>query len=296
MTADDTSRDALVERVALALCRATWEQRFPEAPWEQRLWDALPRYGQREYRNDAAAVVDAVVMPLVQERDAARAEALRVDEANTRMGLELTAARAEMEELQPHVMIDALYLGGERINGLQANLDAAIKRTEAAEAERDRLRADYRRLTSTLGYGDGINEPQADVGTLIRELERTASEASEWRDSQLWRNDCYDAGHPDDEDCWEHDPTLRLDAAIKRAEAAEAEVSEYRSAICFETTCLGCASLLNQLAQAEATHQALTDAVQAEADAYAQQPDVMEPCGAVAQALRFILDEHGAGS
>lgn len=32
--------------------------------------------------------------------------------------------------------------------------------------------------------------------------------------------------------------------------------------------------------------------VRAEADAYGRQPDVMEPCGAVAQSLRFILTEY----
>lgn len=36
---------------------------------------------------------------------------------------------------------------------------------------------------------------------------------------------------------------------------------------------------------------AAIERVRAEADAYAKQPDVMEPCGAVAQALRTALDE-----
>ena len=35
---------------------------------------------------------------------------------------------------------------------------------------------------------------------------------------------------------------------------------------------------------------AAVERVRAEADAYAEQPDVMEPCGAVAQALRTALD------
>ena len=35
---------------------------------------------------------------------------------------------------------------------------------------------------------------------------------------------------------------------------------------------------------------AAIERVRAEADAYAEQPDVMEPCGAVAQALRTALD------
>ena len=35
---------------------------------------------------------------------------------------------------------------------------------------------------------------------------------------------------------------------------------------------------------------AVIERVRAEADAYAEQSDVMEPCGAVAQALRTVLD------
>ena len=39
---------------------------------------------------------------------------------------------------------------------------------------------------------------------------------------------------------------------------------------------------------------AAIERVRAEADAYAEQPDVMEPCGAVAQALRTALDGGGS--
>ena len=39
---------------------------------------------------------------------------------------------------------------------------------------------------------------------------------------------------------------------------------------------------------------AALERVRAEADAYAEQPDVMEPCGAVAQALRTALDGGGS--
>ena len=39
---------------------------------------------------------------------------------------------------------------------------------------------------------------------------------------------------------------------------------------------------------------AALERVRAEADAYAEQPDVMEPCGAVAQALRTALDCGGS--
>lgn len=95
MTTDDTSREALIESLrgslANVLCNAS---NFPRKAMPYILGaDMRPLIDKA-----AAAVVDAVVLPLVQERDAARAEALRVDEANTRMGLELTTARAEAWE------------------------------------------------------------------------------------------------------------------------------------------------------------------------------------------------------
>ena len=53
----------------------------------------------------------------------------------------------------------------------------------------------------------------------------------------------------------------------------------------------------NKRVKAEAERDAALAAlerVRAEADAYAEQPDVMEPCGAVAQALRTALDGGGS--
>lgn len=77
-----------------------------------------------------------------------------------------------------------------------------------------------RDLVSRLGFGDNITEPMASNDTIVDWYDEQASEAAEWRESQRWRDDCYAAGHPDDEDCREHDPTLRLAAA----EAALARV------------------------------------------------------------------------
>lgn len=58
---------------------------------------------------------------------------------------------------------------------------------------------------------------------------------------------------------------------LDRAEAAEAETERLRVA-----------------------RKALMEAVAREANAYAEQADTMEPGGAVAQSLRYILDEHEA--
>jgi hypothetical protein len=69
---------------------------------------------------------------------------------------------------------------------------------------------------SRLGFGDNITEPMADNDTIVAWFEQQSRDASEWQESQLWRNDCYAAGHPDDEDCYECDPRLRLERAEAR--------------------------------------------------------------------------------
>ncbi len=48
--------------------------------------------------------------------------------------------------------------------------------------------------------------------------------------------------------------------------------------------------LISELRTERAAALAAIERMRAEADAYAEQPDVMEPCGAVAQALRMALD------
>src|SRR5690606_37074883 len=66
MTAEDTSREALIEQVARRIHEAA-DYEVPVMPWDQQTDD-----WRAEVSSLAAAVVDAVVMPLVQERDAAR--------------------------------------------------------------------------------------------------------------------------------------------------------------------------------------------------------------------------------
>ena len=78
---------------------------------------------------------------------------------------------------------------------------------------------EHRDLVSRLGFGDNISEPMADNDTIVAWFEQQSRDANEWQESQLWRNDCYVAGHPQDDDCHECDPALRL-------EAAEAQVAD----------------------------------------------------------------------
>lgn len=89
-------------------------------------------------------------------------------------------------------------------------------------AEVRSLRANWRMVTTALGYGDGITEPQIEHRDFVAECERQFAEASEWRESQRWRDECHEAGHPDDEDCYEHDPALVLLTLRAKVAAAEA--------------------------------------------------------------------------
>ena len=95
-------------------------------------------------------------------------------------------------------------------------------------AEVRSLRANWRMVTTALGYGDGITEPQIEHRDFVAECERQFAEASEWRESQRWRDECHDAGHPDDEDCYEHDPALVL--LTLRAKVAALQVAVSHSA------------------------------------------------------------------
>ena len=104
----------------------------------------------------------------------------------------------------------------------QAQVAARTAEAEAAEAEVGTLRANWRHVTTALGYGDGITEPQIGHRDFVAECERQFSEASEWRESQRWRDECHDAGHPDDEDCYEHDPALVMGTLRARLAAVEA--------------------------------------------------------------------------
>ena len=99
---------------------------------------------------------------------------------------------------------------------------------DALVAEVRSLRANWRMVTTALGYGDGITEPQIEHRDFVAECERQFAEASEWRESQRWRDECHDAGHPDDEDCYEHDPALVLLTLRAKLTAVEAELAELR--------------------------------------------------------------------
>jgi hypothetical protein len=98
---------------------------------------------------------------------------------------------------------------------------------DALIAEVRSLRANWRMVTTALGYGDGITEPQIEHRDFVAECERQFAEASEWRESQRWRDECHEAGHPDDEDCYEHDPVLALVALRARLAAVEALADQW---------------------------------------------------------------------
>ena len=84
------------------------------------------------------------------------------------------------------------------------------------------VEAQHRDLVSRLGFGNNITEPMADNDTIVKWFEEQSRDASEWQESQLWRNDCYEKGHPELDDCYECDPTLRLDTATQQIAAVEA--------------------------------------------------------------------------
>jgi len=149
MTTDDTSRDVLIESLrgslANVLCNAS---NFPRKAMPYILGaDMRPLIDKA-----AAAVVDAVVLPLVQERDAARAEALRVDEANTRVGRELTAARAELAAAEAD---RDTYR--DRWRQLMRDYEAEFNRAEFNRAENERLRI----LWDASGKNDLIERAEA---------------------------------------------------------------------------------------------------------------------------------------
>lgn len=131
-------------------------------------------------RSVALSVLAARTADLTRERDEARDDAMAADQNGWDRGY-----RWAERELTP--------------------------RAEAAEQR-------HRDLVSRLGFGDNITEPMADNDTIVAWFEERGQAASEWDESQLWRNDCYAAGHSDSEDCWEHDPRLRLEAAEQRAD------------------------------------------------------------------------------
>lgn len=167
---------------------------------------------------------------------------------------------------------------------------ALLDELEAAERERDEEAAVHRDLTRRLGFGDGITEPMADNDTIIDWWHEIESEAAGWRESQQWRNECAAAGHPQDEDCDEHDPALRLDA---RAEAAEAKLAKVREvADALHKSAEVVRSILRIPGQA--------DAIEASArlidDALADPPTTSTPTGEGAGAQEGGSGARGGGS
>lgn len=123
----------------------------------------------------------------------------------------------------------AIWQDGARMFALACQLDQAVAAVVSLTEHADTLQAEHRDLTHRLGFGNNITEPQADNDTIVKWYDERSNEAAEWRESQSWRNDCYDAGHSDDEDCYEHDPSLKLIAVVARASAAEAALAEVRA-------------------------------------------------------------------
>jgi len=99
-----------------------------------------------------------------------------------------------------------------------------------ADAEQAELRAGWRKVTSALGYGDGVTEPQIGHAEFIAEMQQQARDANEWHDHQLWVNDCAAAGHDEFEDCYEHDPVLRRSVAEAKVARVEALIEAWDGA------------------------------------------------------------------
>lgn len=80
-----------------------------------------------------------------------------------------------------------------------------------------------RDLTSRLGFGDGVTEPQADNDTIIDFVNEQGREAAEWREHQSWLNDCAAAGCDPLEDCPLHAPACHPAHGLVRDEPSEDE-------------------------------------------------------------------------
>lgn len=115
---------------------------------------------------------------------------------------------------EPHIRRATEHQARRRFESAIAALAGPVE-PEAAEAG-------WRKVTAALGYGDGITEPQISHEDFIAETEQLGREAADWRETQLWRNECAEAGCPELEDCYLHDPSLIAEknaAAVARVEA-----------------------------------------------------------------------------
>lgn len=138
--------------------------------------------------------------------------------------------RAEREdgEAEPLFLLLRLLLtdeyGDEATGSLSRIVYALGRRDATIRADAEQAAERWRKAIASIGYGDNKTEPQISPEEFVREFERINADAAEWRESQQWRIECRLAGHPEDEDCAEHDPTLRAEQAAARAlvEAADA--------------------------------------------------------------------------
>lgn len=167
MSADDTSREALIERVRGPLANVLYNaSNSPDRAQVHILGaDMRPLMDKA-----AAAVVDAVVMPLVEERDRLRTA---IGDAWEAFGYDRSGARSSSVEFGPaggpFVTVEEAhdYTLAEFINTVTPELedvrtrgDAAIKRAEEAERRlavaqerRDHWR---RRFTDTAARATGL--------------------------------------------------------------------------------------------------------------------------------------------
>ena len=150
--------------------------------------------------------------PAPCRHDAAKARMESLIEASSLGTPEAKAARDECPPQVARLIV--------RCAGLMRERDQAVERAEAAEAR-------LRDLTRRLEFGDGVTEPQAPNDVIVAWVDRLDAEAREWQESQRWRDECHAAGHPDDEDCWEHDPGLQLMAAEAKVARVEALLGQH---------------------------------------------------------------------
>jgi hypothetical protein len=195
---------------------------------------------------------------------------------------------------------------GDKIPRMNAEPDfaaiilALLDHGDAAEADRAALAArlaksvrNHTDLVSRLGFGDNITEPMADNDTIVAWFAERVREADEWRESQRWRDECYAAGHPEDQDCYEHDPARRLERAEARLAEVEGEVERLRGEHLAFTRALGFGDGVTEPA---ATLAQMVDPIEqafSEASEYHEGPRICEPCG---EWLATETCEHCHGS
>ena len=150
MSTDDTSRDALIERVATDLRASAWRYHHPDLPVP--VLDRQRAARGRYWRAQATAVVDAVVLPLVEEWDRLTRDYETAHDAEFRAIRRAEAAEAERDTYR------------ERRRQVMRDYEAVVKEREAAEAALEAVRGlveDSRRTgrrLSALDVADALDE------------------------------------------------------------------------------------------------------------------------------------------